>query len=68
MTKEEQKKEAVVEQPKEEAQKQVAIKDVPTDKLKAIAFDLQQQRKFIDNQYQTVYNEIAVREAEVNQK
>lgn len=73
MTKEEQKKEAVIEQPKEAGiedsqPKQVAIKDIPTERLKAIAFDLMRQYKSYQTQYNQVANEIQIREQEEVQK
>jgi CRISPR/Cas system CSM-associated protein Csm2 small subunit len=59
MTKEE-KVEKVVEQPKD-VPKQVEIKDVPTGKLKEIAFDVDQQIKALQRQYNQLYTEISLR-------
>jgi hypothetical protein len=49
-----------------EQPKQVAIKDVPTGKLKEIAFDVEQQIKALQRQYNHLYTEIEIRKQEGN--
>jgi hypothetical protein len=49
-------------------EEQISLDKISTEKLKAIAFDISQEIKFKQTQYNQIYNELARRSQEENKK